>query len=373
MRRDSRPRIRMSVINDLSGDQRIHRIAQTLEANGYQVRVLGRILPHSKPLPDMSYEVHRMKLFFTRGKGFYLEYNLRLFFYLLFRPVDILHANDLDTLLANFLVARLRRKKLVYDTHEYFTQVPELLDRPWTQWIWLKLEGFIFPRLKYVFTVNQSIADIYSQKYGVEVGVVRNLPLRKDSPKKYAKSDSKILLYQGALNMGRGIELMIKAMAFLPQFTLWIVGRGDIEEELKALPEAQKYRDRIKFKGFIPFEQLNKITPQAALGFSLEEDRGMNYRYASPNKVYDYIQAGVPVLVSDLPEMKRIVTHFKVGEVLKTVRRTPRALAGQVLAMTNDLPAYKQYQLSCQEAAKVLNWESEQYRLMNIYEKMEKG
>ncbi len=370
MKGDSQPRIFMSVINDLSGDQRIHRIAQTLEANGYRVRVLGRILPHSKPLPDMNYEVHRMKLFLTRGKGFYLEYNLRLFFYLLFRPVDILHANDLDTLLANFLVARLRRKKIVYDTHEYFTQVPELLDRPWTQWIWQQLEGFIFPRLKHIFTVNQSIADIYSQKYGIEVGVVRNLPLRINSPQKHSNPDSKILLYQGALNMGRGIELMIQAMAYLPQFTLWIVGRGDIEEELKALTSTQSYPERVKFVGFIPFEKLDEITSHAVLGFSLEEDKGMNYRYASPNKIYDYIQAGVPVLASDLPEMKRIVKHYKVGEVLKTVRRTPRALASQVLAMTKDLPAYKQYQLSCQEAAKVLNWESEQHRLLEIYGKL---
>jgi len=374
MRSKDRPRICMSVINDLSGDQRVHRIACSLEKLGYQVLVIGRKLPDSPPLGTLPYAVKRMRLLFRRGKVFYLEYNFRLFLYLCFRRVDILHANDLDTLLANFLVSRLRRKQLVYDSHEYFTEVPELINRPYTQQIWQYMEGWILPQLQHVFTVNQSIADLYAQKYHIPVEVVRNLPFGRlpgPGPKLPTSSEGpRILLYQGALNLGRGIELMINAMNFLPGFKLWIVGKGDLASHLMALAAQQPHPERIVFKGFVPFQQLPQITQQATLGFSLEEDLGANYRYASPNKVYDYIQAGVPVLVSDLPEMKRLVQHYKVGEILKSVRRTPRGLATQVLRMLEEPGAYEAYQARCRQAAAVLTWENEQLALQQLYEQV---
>ena len=374
MRSAVRPRIYMSVINDLSGDQRVHRIASSLNNLGYQVLVIGRKLPDSPPLEALPYSVKRMQLLFRRGKAFYLEYNFRLFWFLLFARVDILHANDLDTLLANYLIARLRHKQLVYDSHEYFTEVPELINRPFTQRIWKFLEGWILPKLQHVFTVNQSIADLYTQRYRIPVEVVRNLPMnhlsgvRKNH--KVKPPGTRILLYQGALNVGRGIELMIEAMNYLPGFTLWVVGKGDIEPQLKRLAGQQSHTERIVFKGFVPFQKLPALTQQATLGFSLEEDLGVNYRYASPNKIYDYIQAGVPVLVSDLPEMKRLVQHYKVGEILKTVRRTPRGLATQVLGMVEEAGIYQGYCAACQRAAAVLTWEHEQVALKQIYEKI---
>ena len=370
MARRNKPKVILSVINDLSGDQRIARVASTLVEEGYQVHVVGRKLRHSEALAPTSYETHRMRLLFTRGKLFYLEFNLRLFVYLLIRPFDVLHANDLDTLLANFLISRIRKTPLVYDSHEYFTQVPELLDRPRTQWVWEQLEKRLFPRLSYVFTVNQQIADIYTEKYGNPVEVLRNLPLKKERNELPAHPSLKVLLYQGALNMGRGIELMIESMAFLPGFTLWIIGKGDVEMELKALAARMPHPERIEFKGFIPFGDLHPYTQQAAIGFSLEEDRGMNYRFASPNKVYDYIQAGVPVLVSDLPEMKRIVQQCGVGEVLKSTRRTPRGLASQVLAILSEEEVYQGYKQACLEAAEVLTWENERVKLVELYERM---
>ena len=150
----------ISVINDLSGDQRIHRIASTLAEAGYEVLVVGRKLPNSIPLSDRTYQTHRMRLFFIRGKWFYLEFNFRLFWFLLFRKADILNANDLDTLLANFLISRIKGTRLIYDSHEYFTEVPELIERPFTRNIWLRLEQWIFPRLNQIYTVNHSLASI---------------------------------------------------------------------------------------------------------------------------------------------------------------------------------------------------------------------
>ena len=153
-------KIIFSVINDYVGDQRIQRIAGYLHEQGHEIEIVGRILPDSLPVNHFLYKVTRLNLFFIKGKFFYLEFTIRLFCYLLFQKTEILVANDLDTLLPNFLISRFKKKKLIYDSHEYFTQVPELIHRPATQKIWLAIERFIFPKLKYVYTVNASIATI---------------------------------------------------------------------------------------------------------------------------------------------------------------------------------------------------------------------
>lgn len=359
-------RIILTVINDLTGDQRIHRIASTLQGAGYQVTVVGRILPDSLPLENRSYQTHRMRLLFRKGKWFYLEYNIRLFFLLLIRPAEIVNANDLDTLLAAYLATRLKGTELVYDSHEYFTEVPELIHRKWTRSMWLRLERWLFPKLAKVYTVNGSIAAIYQEKYGVPVEVIRNLPFRRKKAKKGPPAE-KILLYQGALNVGRGIELMIDVMHHLPNCRLWIIGKGDLDTQLRKRARQAQLIDRVTFLGFVPMEQLYEITVQAELGLSLEEDLGESYRYSSPNKVHDYIQAGVPVLISDLPEMRSLIETHAVGEILAGRDRSPERLAIRIQEMLESAENYRQWQKNCREAAKVLNWEAEQANLLRIY------
>ncbi len=366
----------MPVINDLVGDQRLHRMASTLSENGYDVLVSGRLLADSPPLDARDYTCRRVKLWFTKGKAFYIEYNLRLFVFLLNQRVDIVHANDLDTLLASFLAARIMRIPLVYDSHEYFTEVPELIERPLTRRVWLMLEQWIFPRLRYVYTVNDSIAGIYSHRYGVKVRTIRNLPFSKPEPlpssdSKLDQSSTFILLYQGALNIGRGIELMIKAMQYLPGCELWIIGKGDIEERLRLLSSQQPYPKRIVFQGFVPPTKLHTFTSQASLGFSLEEDLGKNYRLASPNKVYDYIQARIPVIVSDLPEMRKIVEEFQVGEILSADFYHPRGLATLVQSLQSDPDTYQGFVEATRKASRMLNWEMEHKKLLAIYQELD--
>ncbi|MEM6264233.1 MAG: glycosyltransferase [Bacteroidota bacterium] len=358
-------RISVSVINDLTGDQRIHRIASTLQEAGHQVTVIGRVLPESLPLGDRPYATHRMKLWFRAGKLFYLEYNLRLFLFLLTHRFDIQNANDLDSLLANFLTARLKGRKLVYDSHEYFTEVPELVHRPATQKVWLWLEQWIFPKLTYAYTVNQSIANIYSRLYQVSVGVVRNVPFRRHLiPQRHA---TPILIYQGALNLGRGVDLMIRATKHLPGHQLWIIGKGDVEPELRELTRELALEDRVIFYGFMPFDQLVDFTRQAWLGLSLEEDLGGNYHFVSPNKLYDYIQAHVPVLVSDLPEMRAVVEQHQVGEILPKDERTPDQLAERIKLFLADKQLYEGYVTACEQAAGELCWEKERETLLAFY------
>lgn len=359
-------RIILAVTNDLVGDQRLHRVCTTLHEAGHSVLLVGRELPQSVAV-QREYATHRMRLRNLRGKLFYAEYNLRLLLFLLRTPADALTANDLDTLPAMYLAARLKGCCLFYDSHEYFTEVPELIHRPATRRVWLWIEQRLFPRLKTVYTVNQSLADIYAQLYGVAVTAIRNVPFRREAVTA-TPSDTRILLYQGALNVGRGIELMIEAMAHLPEkYTLWIIGRGDIEDALRKHCEAQGLAHRVRFYGFIPLHELPPLTAQAALGFSLEEDLGLNYRYASPNKVYDYIQSGIPVLISDLPEMRLTIETYKVGELLTAAERTPAQLAQRVQAICENPAVHRRYAEACHVAAEALCWERESQRLLELY------
>ena len=143
-------KIIISVTNDLTTDQRVHKVCISLQKMGFEILLVGRKLQNSLPL-DRNYQTHRIQLLFNKGFLFYAEYNLRLFFYLLFKKKEIVLANDLDTLLPNYLVSKLQKKKLVYDSHELFTEVPELINRPKTQKIWLKIEQKILPKLKSLF------------------------------------------------------------------------------------------------------------------------------------------------------------------------------------------------------------------------------
>lgn len=354
----------LAVINDLAGDQRIHRIASTLSQAGYRVTVVGRLLPTSKPLSERPYQTHRFRLALHTGKLFYLLFNIRLFFWLLAQPVDIITANDLDTLLACFMASKLKRKRLIYDSHELFTEVPELIHRPASRKVWLALEQWLVPKLTTACTVNQSLARIFSEKYNVPFTAIRNVPFRKEGAPK--TKGEKIILYQGALNLGRGIDLMIDSMKHLPDYRLWIVGRGDVEKVLRQQAESFP-KDQIVFHGFTPLEKLAELTAKAGIGLSLEEDMGANYHYASPNKVYDYLQARIPVIVADLPEMSALVEEYTCGLILKTQERTAEELAAKINYIFEAPGLWESFSQAAHIAAETLIWENEQQLLLDLY------
>ena len=299
-------RIIVSVTNDLVTDQRVHKSCTTLFNNGYTILLIGRKLKNSLPI-IRDYKTLRIKLLFNKGALFYAEYNLRLFFILLFSKKDILLANDLDTLLPNFLVSKILKKKLVFDSHELFTEVPELINRPFQQNFWLKIEQFILPKLTYSYTVCHSIAVHYNLKYNTKFHVVRNVPFKIKKLEKgilpFNSKNKKIILYQGAINKGRGLELMIEAMTFLDNAIFLIIGSGDIEKNIHNLVKELNLEEKVTFIERIPPIELQKLTPLADLGLSIEENLGLNYKYALPNKLFDYIQAKIPVLVSNLDEI----------------------------------------------------------------------
>jgi len=357
-------RIVVSVSNDIVTDQRLHRICSTLVDNKYDIILLGRKKRNSPQLGEYSFATKRFRLLFEKGPMFYACLNVRIFLFLLFAKADIFLSNDLDTLPANYLASKIRRKKLVYDSHELFTEVPELQGRPRIKAFWERIEKRILPNIKYSYTVCESIAAYYNQKYGIDMKLVRNLPTKKEIQIPFHERGN-VFIYQGVLNKGRGLEMLIESMVHLKEYQLIIAGSGDIEDKLKHIAAEHK-ADNVVFAGRIPPDVLHALTCKAILGFSLEEDMGLNYRYALPNKIFDYIQAGVPVFVSNLPEMRAIVEAYEVGRFFQ--KKAAMQLAQEIMDITGNKTLLLEYHLNCQKAACVLNWETESVRLMELFE-----
>ena len=398
-------KIIVSVINDLTTDQRVHKVCTTLDNMGFEVILVGRKFKDSIVL-ERTYKTKRLSIFLKKGFLAYIEFNIRLFFFLLFKKKHVLLANDLDTLLPNFLISRLQNKKLVYDSHELFTEVPELVNRPKKQKIWQKIEAFILPKLKNTYTVCQSIADYYNHKYQTNFKVVRNLPVLAEIPKDNIEiSNSKLqtpnskpktvnkeiatlplamtsenksvsslredgrwanpktIIYQGAINIGRGLELMIDTMQYLDNCQFIIVGDGEITSKIKNIIHQKNLSDKVVMLGKKTPSELKKITPKADLGISIEEDLGLNYHFALPNKIFDYIHAEVPILVSDLPEMKQIVLDYHVGEIIQN--REPKLLAKQIHNILDKSPSY--WSKNLKNARLELHWQNEEKVLENIF------
>lgn len=360
-------RIIISVTSDLSTDQRVHKVATTLSEMGFDVLLLGRKFPDSFPL-ERSYKTKRFKMLFNEEVWFYIEYNIRLFFFLLFSKADVLLANDLDTLLSNFLVSKMKSKSLVYDSHEMFCEGPELQGRKFVQSVWRFIEKLVLPKLKYAYTVSYSIANTYKKYYGVDFKVIRNIPKLQSKTKEVDNlqfGDKKIILYQGVMNPGRGLEEIIAAMPLIDNAVLLIIGFGKVEQELKNLVKEKHLEDKVVFFGKVPFEQLLSYSKQADLGLLLERPLGLSFTYALPNKLFDYIHAELPIIASPLIEVKSIIQHYDIGEVVEN--HNAEHLAETINEMLSNYEKRNAWKQNMKVAKKELNWEKEEEKLQNIY------
>ena len=368
-------RIIVSVTNDLITDQRVHKICSTLVDMNFEVLLIGRKLPSSLSL-SRNYKTFRIKLLFNRGFLFYAEYNLRLFFKLLFLKKDILLSNDLDTLLPNFLISKLGGKKLVYDSHELFTEIPELIDRPKIQKVWLLIENYIFPKLKNVYTVNNSIARFYKQKYHVDVNVVRNIAPKLVNKtvdinlSKQIKGNKKMLILQGSgININRGAEEAIEMMQYLNETVLYIIGGGDIFNKLKELVFDLNLEERVIIKDKVPYDELIEYAKIADLGLSLDKGTNLNYEYGLPNKAFDYIQAQTPLLISNRKEVAALVTSENIGMVINTY--DPKIMADHVQEIFSHNDRYLVWKQNLRKASEKYSWEIEQAKVKEIFRNLQ--
>ena len=353
----------VAVTNDVSTDYRVHKVCSYLIQKGFKVVVYGRVLPDTF-MVERAYKIVRKKHFFNHNFLFYAEYNFRLFCYVLFKKYDIILSNDLDTLPACFLANKLKSSELVYDSHELFSEGPELQGRNFVQNFWRKLENFLLPKVKKSYTVSQSIVDFYDQKYENKMGLIRNIPELNSfqiQEKVSFPTTKRTILYQGVLNPGRGLELMIKALKFIDNLDLIIIGFGKTAEELKQFVLTQKMEQRVHFLGKIPREKLANYTKIATLGMVLEEPLGKSFEFSLPNKLFDYIHAELPIISGNLVEISNIINMYKVGVIIDEY--TPENIAKKINETLNNPTLISEIKSNQKKARKILCWEEEAKKL----------
>ena len=362
-------KIIFTVTNDLNFDQRMIRICSTLQNAGYEVVLVGRKRSKSTKLIPKVFQQKRLNCYFEKGKLFYLEFNIRLFFYLLFSKSTAICAIDLDTLLPAFLICKLKRTPCIYDAHEYYTEVPELVDRPAVKRVWESLANVVIPRLKFCYTVGPQLASILSQKYQTEFQCIRNVPesfnyhLQVDRP--YPQN---YILYQGALNMGRGISQVIAAMKYVDDLHLLLAGEGDLSQVLRDQARMEGLEGRVKFLGMLPPEDLIPYTKHAFIGLNVLENKGLSYYYSLSNKTFDYIQAGIPSIQMAFPEYQALNSQFECSYLVDDL--VPNTIAKAIYTLQTDIELYQKLQNNCIRAAEKLNWENEMKILLNFYKEV---
>jgi hypothetical protein len=356
----SKKKLIFLVSNDLETDQRMQKICAALSTD-LDVHIWGRALDSSTRLKSRAYQQKYFQFWFNKGKLFYLEMNLRFFLALLFSKADIISAVDLDTLIAAYYSAKWKGKALVFDAHEYYSEVPELIGRTKEQGIWKKVENKIIPKIKYAYTVNQSLANLFKDQWKTDFKVIRNVP--KQTNVSIQANDKRTILYQGAVNDGRGIKEMMLALKADPVHQFLVLGDGDLLADLKALKKEEGISN-VQFAGKILPEALPEKTAKAWIGVNLLEHKGMNYYYSLANKFWDYAAAGIPQICMSFPEYQLLNEQYEVAILVDNLEAKNLVNA---IKQLEDEDTYQRLQANCKSLIDANNWEQEAQKLKDFY------
>lgn len=343
----------------------MHRICHSLATNGYEVTLVGRKLSTSLPLEKKSFHQKRIRCWFNKKKWFYAEYNIRLFFFLLFKKMDAVCAIDLDTILACLRVSRFKKIQRIYDAHELFSEMKEVISRPRIHKTWVRIERKAVPKFKWGYTVSESIAAEFRKRYEVHYQTIRNIPLLENETKTNETVAEKFILYQGAVNVARGLEYLVPAMQWV-NARLVICGDGNFMKPLQQLIREHGLESKIELKGMLSPGELAVIASKAHIGVAVPEKEGLNQWLALPNKFFDYMHAELPQVTVNYPEYQRINNQFEVAVLLDDI--SPQRIAEALNnLLTNDV-LYRRLKANCQKAKQVFNWQQEEKKLLVFYQ-----
>ena len=338
------------------------RICTSLHQNGFISMLVGRKKRSSQELPERGFIQKRLYCFFENGKLFYLEYNFRLLLYLLFSRYDIICAIDLDSIVPAIIASKIRKKPIVYDAHEYFTGMEEIVRRPTIEKIWKKVERWAVPKVHKAYTVSKGYKDLFESEYPINFEIIRNATiLSEESPR---LGNRQFILYQGAVNEGRGLFELIEAMQMIDG-KLVICGIGDVYETLKIKVQQLKLDEKVEFKGFVNPTELKEITKKAKIGITIFTNEGLSNVYSMANRFFDYFHSGVPQIAMKYPEYEIVVNEFKVGTLIESVSAKTIAEAINELLANKEL--YDEMLRATLKAREVYNWQNEEKKLIRIY------
>lgn len=359
-------RIFLTVINDLNFDQRMIRICTALQKAGYSVTLIGRAHPGSQPLRSRPFQQKRLPVSISQGKSMYFLYWCKLFLYLLFHKTDIICAIDLDTILPVYFASFLKGTKRVYDAHELFTEMKEVVTRPREKRLWDSIERFAVPRFVNGYTIGDFYAAEFNRKYGVQYNVVRNATILKPfHDKEVAKN---YILYQGWVNEGRCFEELIPAMK-LVKLPLLVCGEGNFFQQAKDLAKTNGLEDKIIFKGYVPPEELVNYTQGAYVGITLFHGISKSNVLSMANRFFDYMHQGVPQLCMAFPEYEKVNKEFEIACLISNPP-SPEIIATTLNRMIDDEALHQRLRNNCLKAREKYCWQNEEETLLSFYQKL---
>lgn len=356
-------KICFAVNNNLAFDQRMLKIGKSLDKAGYHIYMIGRQSKYFNKNQSYPFQVEHINTIFKKGKLLYIEFNLRLLLRLLFTRFDSICAVDLDTSVPCFIAGSLKRKPIVMDAHELFSELYEVVSRPFIHKAWHSLESWIIPKYKNGYTVNTFIRDEFKKRYNADYHIVRNLP--EQSILEYNTNQKEdFILCQGAVNFGRGWDILVQAIKQM-NIKCVVAGDGNYFNKLIELIDYHNAKDNFKLTGMLEPEELKTLTRKAKIGVTLFENTGLNQFQSLSNRFFDYMMAGTPQVCVGYPCYLEILNKFPFAEPIKEL--TVHELVTALNKVMNDDVKYQDLQEACKIASEVLNWENESQILIEFW------
>jgi glycosyltransferase involved in cell wall biosynthesis len=362
-------KICIAFLGNYKHDSRITNLSDSLRSEGHHVEIISfDWFGIANDIIEKDAAVYKLH----RGENrllFYLDFAIKLLSRLFSVKADIYFAEDIYTLPFVYWAARIRKSKIYYNSRELYPFVGGLTNRPALQKIIRLIEKFFIKRVDLVLTTGELDSEFLHNYYGISnTIVIRNIPLYRKPERKVdirqlynIPQGNMIVLYQGMLLNGRGLSYFIKELADLERVTLLILGEGEKKEYFKKLAEEYSVSDKIVWGGFIEQSDLINYTSAADAGLCLIENISVSYYHALPNKLFEYIMAGLPVISSNLPQMRKIVARYNVGEIVDIERG--ESVANIINGWLDDPSRLVNYRDNCLKAAEELNWQKEYERV----------
>ncbi|NLT51547.1 MAG: glycosyltransferase family 4 protein [Ignavibacteria bacterium] len=367
-------KIAIGFLGNLYFDTRTFNLFHSLKNKGHNVKFYGFdwLTLDFKTINTGEISVKKL----NKGRFsvfYYLRFTISLFVSLFKTKADIYFASDFYAMPVCVFIAKLKQKKVFYDSREIYTELPALTGRPALKKTFKIIEGFFINKIDEVFTTGEMDSEYIEKLFGIKkINVLRNLPVYKknyvpvDFIGKYKlPPDSKIILYQGIIVTGRGIDTYYKALLKDNSFVLVILGGGEHKDYYEKKADELKISERVIFAGKISQNELANYTSGAFAGLSVIDNTSINNYYALPNKLFEYIMAELPVIVSDLPQMKKIVERYKVGAVIKDSNADELI---EVLNTWKNEEIYNKLKENCKIASGELNWDAEIEKKYRLFE-----
>ena len=363
----------MVVHSDYLHDNRVRREAETLLAQGFSVKVIAAsIKPAKKKLfLHNGIDIEPVALTAKNGKLRFIQMMYKCGRRLQKTDATVIHAHDLDALTASLLFYQpYDTQKIIYDSHELYTETHSVYNRKVVKAIWTFLEANCIKRAHKILTVSDGIASYLMQRYQLKEFpvVLRNftsLPesenTKIDTVNFNLPATKRIGIYQGVLQKGRGLELLLDGIS-QSDWGLIICGDGPLEMVLKQQVKNLGIESKVLFTGKIDPSQINELMKLCDAGFILTQPEGLSHEFSLPNKLTEYIHAGLPLITTELPEISKLVNSYEIGRCINNEQ--------ELVSTLSNFPSKSEFQEKLKTASLELNWENEKKKLLNLYSEL---